>query len=76
MIDWCKCFDDKEQNSKKIGLEDEKQPYYKHPHFELKFENIIINSDLLVRASNLWKLFKQNGEWLNIVLSNVLGTME
>jgi hypothetical protein len=75
MTDWCKCFDDKEQNNKKIGLE-EKQPYYKQPHFEFKFGSIIIHIDLLVRVSDIWEFFKQNGEWLNIMLSNVLGTME
>jgi hypothetical protein len=67
----------KNQIVKKNGLKEENQRYYyKQPHFELKFGSIIIYIDLLVKVNDLWKLFKQNGEWLNIMLSNVLGTME
>jgi len=51
----------KNQIVKKIGLKEEKQPYYKQPHFELKFGSIIIYIDLLVSVNDLWKLFKQNG---------------
>ncbi len=46
------------------------------PHFGTRFMIITIKIGLLVELINLPNFLKQNGEWLNIMLPNLLGIMD
>jgi hypothetical protein len=47
-----------------------------HSNIGTRFMSIIIKIGLLVELSDLPNLLKQNGEWLNIALPNLLGIMD